>query len=156
MFLLPSGGSKALGPVGWNPFIAQSIICLFSISTDFEVSVSSLSGQAMKALPARLLAAYEHVKNIYDGSSSPVYLQKLSSTIPKRIINFLLVLIQALILKLQFLYLCVLITLNFRPIFMVLWRGYRCYRCSGKTYRNSSAYWEIHCTISCRELNERK
>lgn len=59
-FLLPSGGSKALGPVGWNPFIAQSIICLFSISTDFEVSVSSLSGQAMKALPARLLAAYEN------------------------------------------------------------------------------------------------
>lgn len=60
--LLPSGGSKALGPVGWNPVIAQSIICLFRISTDLEVSVSSLSGQAMKALPARLLATYRHIK----------------------------------------------------------------------------------------------
>lgn len=54
---LPSGGSKAFGPVGWNPVMAQSIICLLSISTDLEVSVSSLSGQAMKTFPARLLAA---------------------------------------------------------------------------------------------------
>lgn len=61
----PSGGSKALGPVGWNPVIAQSIICLLRSSTDFEVSVSSLSGQDMKALPARLLAAYGHINNVY-------------------------------------------------------------------------------------------
>lgn len=62
---LPSGGSKALGPVGWNPVMAQSIICLLRSSTDFEVSVSSLSGQDMKALPARLLATYGHIKGIY-------------------------------------------------------------------------------------------
>lgn len=61
----PSGGSKALGPVGWNPVIAQSIICLLRSSTDFEVSVSSLSGQDMKALPARLLATYGHINNVY-------------------------------------------------------------------------------------------
>lgn len=61
-FLLPSGGSKPLGPVGWNPVIAQSIISLFNISTDLEVSVSSLSGQVMKAFPARLPATYKHIK----------------------------------------------------------------------------------------------
>lgn len=64
--LSPSGGSRALGPVGWNPAMAHSIICLFSISTDLEVSVSSLSGQDMKALPARLLATYQNITNIYD------------------------------------------------------------------------------------------
>ncbi len=69
-FLLPSGGSKALGPVGRNPVIAQSIICLFSISTDFEVSVSSLSGQAMKALPARLLATCKRMNSISDTYST--------------------------------------------------------------------------------------
>lgn len=64
--LLPSGGSKPLGPVGWYPVIAQSIICLFNISTDFEVSVSSLSGQVMKAFPARLLATFKDIQNIFD------------------------------------------------------------------------------------------
>lgn len=61
---LPSGGSKPLGPVGWNPVIAHSIIFLFNMSTDLEVSLSSLSGQAVKAFPARLLATCTHVANI--------------------------------------------------------------------------------------------
>ncbi len=54
--VLPSGGSRPLGPVGWNPVMAHSIICLFCMSTDLEVSVSSLSGHVRKVLPALVLA----------------------------------------------------------------------------------------------------
>lgn len=52
----PSGGSSPLGPEGWKPPRAHSIICLFWISTTLDVSVSSFSGHAGKIFPARLLA----------------------------------------------------------------------------------------------------
>lgn len=52
----PSGGSRPLGPEGWKPPRAHSIICLFWISTTLEVSVSSFSGHAGKIFPALLLA----------------------------------------------------------------------------------------------------
>lgn len=45
-----------MGPEGWKPPRAHSIICLFWISTTLEVSVSSFSGHAGKIFPALLLA----------------------------------------------------------------------------------------------------
>lgn len=45
-----------MGPEGWKPPSAHSIICLFWISTTLEVSVSSFSGHAGKIFPALLLA----------------------------------------------------------------------------------------------------
>lgn len=53
---LPSGGSRPLGPEGWKPPRAHSIICLFCTSTALPESFSSLSWQAGNSFPARLLA----------------------------------------------------------------------------------------------------
>lgn len=55
---LPSGGSRPLGPEGWKPPRAHSIICLFCTSTALAVSLSSLSWQAGNSFPARLLATW--------------------------------------------------------------------------------------------------
>lgn len=55
---LPSGGSRPLGPEGWKPPRAHSIICLFCTSTALPVSLSSLSWQAGNSFPARLLATW--------------------------------------------------------------------------------------------------
>lgn len=55
---LPSGGSRPLGPEGWNPPRAHSIICLFCTSTALAVSLSSLSWHAGNSFPARLLATW--------------------------------------------------------------------------------------------------
>lgn len=55
---LPSGGSRPLGPEGWNPPRAHSIICLFCTSTALAVSLSSLSWHIGNSFPARLLATW--------------------------------------------------------------------------------------------------
>lgn len=54
-FVLPSGGSRACGPVGRKPVMAHSIICLVWISTP---SASSLESQEGTGLPALTLATY--------------------------------------------------------------------------------------------------
>lgn len=59
---VPSGGSRPLGPEGWNPPRAHSIICLFCTSTALAVSLSSLSWHIGNSFPARLLATWgQHV-----------------------------------------------------------------------------------------------
>ena len=51
-----------MGPEGWNPPRAHSIICLFCTSTALAVSLSSLSWHIGNSFPARLLATWgQHV-----------------------------------------------------------------------------------------------
>lgn len=58
---VPSGGSRPLGPEGWNPPRAHSIICLFCTSTALAVSACRCHG-TLKQLPRRLLATWgQHV-----------------------------------------------------------------------------------------------
>ena len=47
-----------MGPEGWNPPRAHSIICLFCTSTALAVSLSSLSWHTGNSFPARLLATW--------------------------------------------------------------------------------------------------